>query len=54
MHEGSGTPGLIWFPETFWIDYRYEKNIEVAHRLLNAASYADEVAVSTQDLERLI
>jgi len=54
MHENSGSPGCIWLPETFWIDYRYEKNIEVAHRLLNATEYADEVAVSTKDLERLI
>jgi hypothetical protein len=54
MHENSGSPGCIWLPETFWIDYRYEKNIEVAHRLLNAANHADEVAVSTKDLERLI
>lgn len=53
-HENSGSPGCIWLPETFWIDYRYEKSIEVAHRLLNAAEHADEVAVSTQDLERLI
>lgn len=44
----------IWIPETTWIDFRYEKNIEVAYRLINAAKYADEVAVSTKDLERLI
>lgn len=54
MHENSGSPGCIWLPETFWIDFRYEKNKEVAYRLLNAAEHADEVAVSTKDLERLI
>ena len=51
-HEGSGEG--IWLPETFWIDFRYSKNIEVAQRLLHAAQYADEIAVSTKDLERLI
>ena len=54
MHENSGSPGCIWLPETFWIDYRYSINAEVAHRLLLAAEHADEVAVSTKDLERLI
>jgi hypothetical protein len=52
MHESSGDG--IWLPETFWIDFRYEKNMEVAYRLLLAAKHADEVAVSTKDLERLI
>lgn len=52
MHEHSGDG--IWIPETVWIDFRYEKNIEVAYRLINAAKYADEVAVSTKDLSRLI
>lgn len=54
MHENSGNPSCIWLPETFWIDFRYEKNIEVAYRLINAAKHADEVAVSTKDLERLL
>ncbi len=54
MHEGKGGGDTIWLPETFWIDFRYSKNAEVAHRLLLAAEHADEVAVSTLDLERLI
>jgi hypothetical protein len=52
MHEQSGDG--IWLPETVWIDFRYQKNIEVAYRLINAAKHADEVAVSTKDLERLL
>lgn len=44
----------IWLPETFWIDVRYDKYIEVANRLINAAKYADEIFVSTEDLERLL
>ncbi len=52
MHEQSGDG--IWLPETFWIKFRYQTNIEVAYRLINAAKYADEIAVSTKDLERLI
>lgn len=54
LHGGKGGGDTIWLPETFWIDFRYSKNAEVAHRLLLAAEHADEVAVSTKDLERLI
>jgi len=44
----------IWLPETFWIDYRYSKNQDIAYRLINAAEYAEEIYVSTEDLERLL
>lgn len=44
----------IHIPETTWIDIRYEKYEDVAYRLLNAAKHADEIYVSTQDLERLL
>lgn len=40
--------------ELFWMDLRYEKYIDTANRLINAAKYAPEVFVSTEDLERLL
>ena len=52
IHKNSGDG--LWLPETFWIDLRYQKNIEVAERLYNATKYTDVVTVSTQDLQRLI
>ena len=44
----------IWMPETFFIDLSWEKYIDVAYRLINAAKYADEIFVSTEDLEKLL
>lgn len=52
IHEQNGDG--IWLPETVWINYRYSEYEETARRLLNAAQYADEVAVSTKDLAKLI
>jgi hypothetical protein len=45
---------FLHFPETHWIDLRYEKYVDVALRLMNAAKYSEEVYVSTTDLERLL
>jgi len=42
------------FPETHWIELQYDKYVDTALRLMNAAQYADEVYVSTSDLERLL
>lgn len=53
IHKNKGA-GTIWLPETFWIDFRYSKNEDVAYRLINAAKYAEELYVSTEDLQRLI
>lgn len=48
-------PGdYIHLPETYWIDLRYDKYRDVAYRLYNAASHADEIYVSTSDLEMLL
>lgn len=44
---------VIHFPETFFINLRYSKNEDAAHRLLNAAQHADEIYISTKDLRRL-
>lgn len=51
-YEQSGDG--VWMPETTFIEIRYMKHIEVANRLLNAAKYVDEIAISTEDLKRLI
>lgn len=40
-------------PETFWINIQFHKSEEIAKRLLNAAKQADEIYVSTEDLEYL-
>lgn len=53
-YKNQGDGMHIWIPETTWIEFRYNANVEVAYRLINAAKYADEVAVSTEDLARLI
>lgn len=45
---------FLHLPETHWIDLRYEKYVDVALRLMNAAEHAEEVYVSTTDLERLL
>jgi hypothetical protein len=39
--------------ETFWDEISFYKNEEVAKKLLNACTYAEEIFVSTEDLERL-
>ena len=39
--------------ELFWDENAYFKNEEIARKLLNASKYAEEIYVSTEDLERL-
>lgn len=51
IHRGGGD--TIRLPETFWINIHGSTEEDVAHRLLNAAKYADEVCISTEDLERI-
>lgn len=51
IHRSGGD--TIRLPETFWINFHGSANEDVAHRLLNAAKYADEVSISTEDLEKI-
>lgn len=51
IHRSGGD--TIRLPETFWINCHGVTNEDTAHRLLNAAKYADEVCISTEDLERI-
>jgi hypothetical protein len=43
----------VMFSELFRIQIMYYKQEDVANRLLSASKYADEMYVSTEDLERL-